>query len=254
MNADDPIQDDQMQPEPRHRGRGEQRCSNSAISPRLILGLLITALGAIYLAGNLGLIDISAPLRYFWPAACSAIGLALLISPGPRSSKWWGALWLVVGAWTLAYQAHWIAVDFWKLAFPLVLLAVGARLVQHSLHGPAEPAASAAGAPLRVFAVLSGNQVQSFTQPIDDVEVVSLLSGVKLDLSQAQLAGERATLQVTAVMGGIEIYAPSEWTVVNKVTPILGAFVDHRQPATASGTQTLVISGVVVMGGVEVKN
>jgi hypothetical protein len=61
-------------------------------------------------------------------------------------------------------------------------------------------------------------------------------------------------LNVTAIMGGIEIFAPSEWSIVSEVTPILGAYIDKRRPTTTPPSKTLFIDGVVLMGGVEVKN
>jgi len=230
-------------------------CQSGSISPRLVIGLLITALGVIYMAGNLDLIDTRAPLRYFWPAAFSAIGVALLMVRGSVANRRWGVVWLFAGLWMLAYQARWIDVDIWEIAVPLILLALGARLVQRALkESQGGEAPAEAKEQTRIFALLSGSESRTFTQPIKDAEIVSLLSGVKLDLSSAVIEGDRATLQVTAVMGGIEIYAPSEWNIVSEVTPILGAFIDKRRPTANPTTKTLFVTGLIVMGGVEVKN
>lgn len=226
-----------------------------SISPRLVIGLLVTALGVIYLAGNLDLIDTRAPLRYFWPAAFSAIGVALLLVKDNVANRRWGVVWLFAGLWMLAYQARWIDVDIWDIAVPLILLALGARLVQRAMKEQTQgPDAQPDTDQTRIFALLSGSESRTFTQPIKNAEIVSLLSGVKLDLSTAVIDGDRATLQVTAVMGGIEIYAPSEWNIVSEVTPILGAFIDKRRPTANPATKTLYVNGLVVMGGVEVKS
>lgn len=225
------------------------------ISPRLVIGLLVTALGVIYLAGNLDLIDTRAPLRYFWPAAFSAIGIALLMVRDNVANRRWGVVWLFAGLWMFAYQARWIDVDIWDIAVPLILLALGARLVQRAMKEDKQgPDAPTEKDQTRIFALLSGAESRTFTQPIKNAEIVSLLSGVKLDLTTAVIEGDSATLQVTAVMGGIEIYAPSEWSIVSEVTPILGAYIDKRRPTATPSTKTLFITGLVVMGGVEVKS
>ena len=226
-----------------------------AISPRLVIGLLVTALGVIYLAGNLDLIDTRAPLRYFWPAAFSAIGIALLMARDSVANRRWGVVWLFGGLWMFAYQARWIDVDIWDIAVPIILLALGARLVQRAMKETQEGGdTSESKDQTRIFALLSGSESRTFTQPIKNAEIVSLLSGVKLDLTTAVIEGDRATLQVTAVMGGIEIYAPSEWNIVSEVTPVLGAYIDKRRPTATPATKTLHINGLVVMGGVEVKS
>jgi hypothetical protein len=59
---------------------------------------------------------------------------------------------------------------------------------------------------------------------------------------------------VFAMWGGIEIRVPENWTVVGRVTPILGGFDDKTRPPQQESTQRLVIRGFVIMGGVEVKN
>jgi hypothetical protein len=54
--------------------------------------------------------------------------------------------------------------------------------------------------------------------------------------------------------GGIEIYVPRDWHVTVSGFPLLGGFEDktYQQPGEASGH--LVVKGMAVMGGVEVKN
>jgi hypothetical protein len=54
--------------------------------------------------------------------------------------------------------------------------------------------------------------------------------------------------------GGIEILVPPEWSVVSMGTPILGAFEDKTRPPQQAGGPRLVVKGVVIMGGVEIKN
>jgi hypothetical protein len=235
-----------------------------SVSARLVVGLTVIALGIIYLAGNLDIIDTRAPLRYFWPAVFTALGVAMLIAPRAGldgkpvgvADRRWGFVWLFVGFWLFAYQFHWIDFGFWDVAFPLLLLFIGGRLVQRAMNPPSgeggEP--SAAEKSHRAFAFLSGAEVRTFTQPIRNAEAVAIMSGIKLDLTSAQIEGDRATLDVTAIMGGIEIYAPSDWNIVSDVMPILGAFVDKRRPTAVIPTKTLFVDGLVLMGGVEVKN
>jgi predicted membrane protein len=229
-----------------------------AASPRLIVGLMIVVLGIIYLAGNLDIIDTRVPLRFIPPALFAAVGIGMLMSPSVRPDgravdKRWAFVWLFISAWLFAYQFHWIDIGFWDLVFPVLLLFVGARLVQRALNSPDEKSGES-GQQTRAFAFLSGAELRTFTQPIKESEVMAILSGVKLDLTSAQIEGDSATLQVTAIMGGVEIYAPSDWNIVSDVLPILGAYVDKRRPTATIPTKTLHITGIVLMGGVEVKS
>jgi hypothetical protein len=52
----------------------------------------------------------------------------------------------------------------------------------------------------------------------------------------------------------MEIYVPRDWTVVSKVTTLMGGFIDKRRPTTVLPTKTVIISGLVLMGGIEIKS
>jgi predicted membrane protein len=228
-----------------------------SVSARLAIGLVIVALGLVHLADGMGIMSVHQPMRFFWPAVFIAIGVTILIERKSIHSQYWAYGWLGAGFVEFAYQVYWIPFGIGKLIFPLVLLMLGARLIQRSINAPALDGRSD-GSPsdgqTRIFALLSGSERRTFTLPMKDAEVISIMSGVKLDLTNAVIDGERATLHVTAIMGGIEIFAPSEWSIVSEVTPILGAYVDKRRPTATPVTKTLFIDGLVLMGGIEVKN
>jgi predicted membrane protein len=255
--SNDPMQSD---PRPARFAHWRDRNYNhrGSVTARLAIGLVIVALGMAHLANGLGIVSMHEPMRFFWPAVFIAIGVTVLIEKKNPHSQYWAYGWLAAGFIEFAYQVYWIPFGIGKLIFPIVLLVIGARLVQRAINAP-DMAASADGggspeAQTRIFALLSGSERRTFTQPLKGAEVIAIMSGVKLDLTNAVFDSDRATLNVTAVMGGIEIYAPSEWNIVSEVTPILGAYVDKRRPTATPATKTLFIDGMVLMGGVEVKN
>jgi len=245
--------------------RWQDRAFNhrGSVTARLAVGLVILALGIVYLADAVGIMSTSEPRRFFWPAVFIAIGVTVLIEKKSAHSQYWACGWLAAGFIDFAYQVYWIPFGITnlitpKLIFPLILLAIGARLVQRAVTAQDSAAPSdgarSGGGQTRIFALLSGSERRTFAQPLKNAEVIAIMSGVKLDLTNAVFEGDRATLNVTAVMGGIEVFAPSEWSIVSDVTPILGAYVDKRLPTATLPTKTLFIDGMVLMGGVEVKN
>ena len=84
-------------------------------------------------------------------------------------------------------------------------------------------------------------------------DLTAVLGGCEIDLRHAAIE-EEAVIDVFAICGGIEIRVPESWTVIGRVTPILGGFEDKTRPPHEVSTQRLVIRGIVIMGGVEVKN
>jgi predicted membrane protein len=107
---------------------------------------------------------------------------------------------------------------------------------------------------VRSFALMSGCELRPVSRPFRGADLTAVMGGIKLDLADTRMEADSATVEVFAFWGGIEIYVPPDWTVTSKVTTLLGGFVDKRRPTSVVPTKTLVVQGMVVMGGIEVKN
>jgi hypothetical protein len=242
------------------RERARHARHGGAVSARLAVGLFVITMGLVLLLDSMDLLGSVDAGRFFGVALFTAIGATLLIEQRSETSKYWAYGWLTLAAIELAYHIYLLPFGVKKLFFPTLLLLLGARLVQRSMQRPATGDATggtgtfAQNGGTRAFALLSGSEVRNFTQPLKELEATAILGGIKLNLTQTQIEGDVAHLHVIAVMGGIEILAPSEWHVESSVTPVLGAYVDKRRPTATPPSKTLRITGMAMMGGVEVKN
>jgi hypothetical protein len=61
-------------------------------------------------------------------------------------------------------------------------------------------------------------------------------------------------IDVFAMWGGIDIRIPEDWTLINRVTAVMGAVEDTTRPPQATTQHRLTLRGFVMMGGVEIKN
>ena len=107
---------------------------------------------------------------------------------------------------------------------------------------------------VRSFALMSGCELRPVSRPFRGADLTAVMGGIKLDLADARMEGDSATVEVFAFWGGIEIYVPPDWTVTSKVTTLLGGFIDKRRPTSVVPTKTLIVRGMIVMSGIEVKN
>jgi Cell wall-active antibiotics response 4TMS YvqF len=80
--------------------------------------------------------------------------------------------------------------------------------------------------------------------------------GFQIDLTQAEIEGERAVIDATAVFGGGEIRVPQSWNVMVEGMGIFGGYEDSTRhvPSDGQPKKTLIVRGAAVFGGVEVKN
>ena len=229
------------------------RRGNRSTYHSVILGALIATFGLTLLANNLGWADTRSVMRQFWPFALVIFGVANLFNDR-SGAHFWGLVMIVAGIWIYAAQRGWIHVPFWAVFGPTVLVLLGAMVVWRAVSIPSARADSdESDAYINSSAIMSGTEHRPLT-PFEGATLNSIMGGVKLNLTAAEMKGDTATIDVFVVMGGIEIYAPREWEVTSKVVSFMGATVDERRPGQATGQKTLVIRGFVLMGGVEIKD
>jgi cell wall-active antibiotic response 4TMS protein YvqF len=232
-----------------HRGK---RSAGQSI----VIGALIATFGLTLLANNLGWADLRSVMRQFWPFALVIFGIANLFSSRP-GGPFWGLVMIVGGIWFYASAAGWVHVPFWAVFGPTVLVLLGGtvvwRAVAHPVPKPADAQNPEQSGYIHTFAVMSGSEHKP-SQPFQGADLGTVMGGVKLDLTGADMQGETAVVDVFAVMGGIEIYAPRDWEVVNNMTTFMGGTADQRRPAQVSSNKKLILQGFVLMGGVEIKD
>lgn len=140
------------------------------------------------------------------------------------------------------------------------VLIVGAVLLVLALLG-SFPATVAQGDERRAdssetfsdLAIMGGVKRTNLSDDFKGGGATAVMGGVEIDLRDATMEREEAVLDVSAVMGGVKIRVPENWTVVSKVNTVMGGFKDRtRHPAT--GDHRVVLKGTVVMGGLEISN
>jgi predicted membrane protein len=241
----------------------EQRQRNP-MSSRAVVGLIIVAIGAILLAGNLGWFDARHLLRSLWPLALVAAGVAMLRDSEQRKGHPWAWVFITVGLWLFADKIGWVQFNIWELIVPGILLFVGGTLVWRAMSEQRQVQEAEAKQPsllgpeqsefVRSFAFMSYCDLHPVAHSVRGGDLTAVMGGIKLDLRDTGMEGEQITIEVFAFWGGIEILVPSDWLVSSKVTTLIGGFVDSRRPSKVIPTKTLIVRGFNLMSGIEVKN
>ncbi len=216
-----------------------------------IVGILIILAGAVLLGGNLGLIDSGYVFRNFGPVVIFILGAAALLMRRRHDQVMLGLFLMFAGAWGFATQQQWIRIHFWAVMGPMMLVLIGGSVVWRAFNRALPEGAG--DAYIRTFAVFSGAELRP-TVPFEGANLTAVMGGIKLDLSNAPMAGDTAVIDVFTLMGGAEIFVPRDWDVTVKVISLMGGCSDKRRPSTLPATKHLIIQGMAVMGGVEIKD
>jgi lia operon protein LiaF len=100
---------------------------------RLVGGLVLMTVGAIFLLGRLDVIPGHAMSTY-WPLVVVAVGLGKLLQPSERRRPG-NATWLIfIGLWAQATVLHWFGLT-WQNSWPIVLIFIGLRVLVTEVIG-----------------------------------------------------------------------------------------------------------------------
>lgn len=224
--------------------------SRGRLTPQVLFGLFVIVVGVLFTLDNLNVLDARQYLQY-WPAALVAIGALKLW----QRRGWIGGLVLVtIGSWMLVEHLTYIRIDA-RIFWPLVLVFVGGSLVWRGLGGSRRRIDVDGNKYFSAMAVMAGISRGSNATDFEGADLTAVMGGCEIDLRQASIApGTEAVIDCFAFWGGIEIRVPEDWTVVARLTPIMGGIEDQTRPSQGAGNKRLQIRGVAIMGGVVVKN
>lgn len=234
------------------------------LTPRLLVGLAIALFGVVLVMDRLNLVMADQVLRW-WPAVIVAVGALLYTQSRHVGGGVNGIIVMIIGGWLLLNTLGILQVRFWELFWPMVLIGIGAALVAQSMRRRNRESAGAdVDDSITAFAVLGGVKRSSLATRFRGGEVTAFMGGAHIDLRQATIPpGEEAVLDIFAVMGGCEIVVPSSWTVATPIVPVMGGIDDKRLaplPGTAEAplggrpAPKLVLRGLLLMGGIEIKS
>jgi predicted membrane protein len=235
------------------------------------VGVIITAVGTWIFLNLQGVITVSI-WRLFWPIVLIFIGLSMATRPsrhpGRRRhrSKPWEDPSGGTGPFGPTDSSGGSATEVPFVSEPASGSSPSSAVGGSNTFGAASSYAFGVdNSPhISMFSVMSGVKRASNAAPFRGADITALMGGANLDLRLAVIPpGGEAVLDITTIMGGVEIVVPSTWVVSTPIFPFMGSIedkrlpplpVDGKMPVPDAQTPRLVINGFVMMGSVELKS
>jgi len=225
----------------------------------IVTGGILILIGLAFLLDHLGVISINNLWR-FWPLLLIFAGALNFMS---RRGAW-GLVSILAGV-VLQLNELGITHVGWAAFWPMLLIAFGLFIMWGSFQWSSKPTAStpsASGDPrttLNEAVVFGGLERRLTSMDFQGGDITAIFGGIELDLTEANMQANEATLAITAIFGGVEIRIPPSWQVAFRGAPIFGGVEDKTRTARADdpanpNPKTLVITGAVIFGGLEIKN
>ncbi len=238
--------------------------SNSRrFSSGLLIGVAIIAWGVVILLNQLDLV--SGRVFGFWPIILVVFGLANLFEDGRGGRHVWGIVMVSCGLLLMGNELGLFRVR-WDMIWPVIIIAVGFVMIWQSVGGNADLrtfirfsgwTTKLTDVDVDAMAIFGGFKRKLQTKTFRGGRVVAMFGGYQLDLRQCDIEGDQAILEATSVFGGGEIRVPENWNVMIEGTGIFGGYSDDRhimESELPPNAKKLILRGVALFGGVEVKN
>ncbi len=228
--------------------------SNTTVNTgRLIAGLALIAVGALFLLDQAGTLDAGSILSGWWPIVIIAVGLVqLMVNPraylGPT-------IIVVAGFLFLGSTLDLYTVNVWDLIWPLVLVLIGVSILSGRHERDRMMARIDTRDWIHSVSIFNGADIVSHADHMRGADVTAIFGGATLDLRRAKLAPEGGAVDVTAIFGGAKIIVPAGWAVETSATPIFGGFDNKtRDDDVPDGAPVLIVRGIAVFGGVDIQH
>jgi len=220
---------------------------------QIFLGILIILVGFIFLLGSLDKLDVGYVFSMYWPLILVIIGLWHLVS---SQNAFIGILLIAIGS--VFQLAKWdiLGRNVWSVFWPLLIIAVGLWIIfRPRFRGFEGKIPKVKDDDLGAFVMFSGINRRMESKEFRGGKATALFGGIDLDFTKASLAGNEATVELTAIFGGIGVKVPREWKVIVDSNAIFGGVDDkHKGTSEAEAKNTFFIRATAIFGGVDIKN
>jgi predicted membrane protein len=179
------------------------------------------------------------------------IGIVKLVYAGGRPT---GLVLIALGVILQLNEMGITHLNFWDM-WPVLIIIAGVAMLWQALHKEAPGVSSNPN--FDALYVFGGGDRQVNTKNFKGGTLFAVFGGYKVDFTNADIEGDQAVLDASAIFGGGEIRVPETWLVSVKGVGIFGAYEDktrHVQPDPSRPTKTLIIRGVAMFGGIEIKS
>lgn len=210
----------------------------------IIWGLVLLALGVLFLGNNLEIWNIDVFFTGWWTLF---IIIPSLIGLFKKESVVASSIFLLIGISLLlsCYDIDIVNVLF----FPFLLIIIGLSCIFS--FNKVKNFKKRTDGTKEIIGVFSGAE-ERIVDEFDGARCVAVFGGIELDLRKAKLKNE-VVIDCVTVFGGIDIRVPDNVKVVTNGIPIFGGIENRSLQEIDDKKITIYVNCVCIFAGIEIK-
>ena len=235
---------------------------------KYLFGIILIMLGMGFLLDQFNVISFGNIFSLYWPMILIIVGVVGLFDK--RSSKFGNSILIILGMMFQINALDIVDVNVFSLIFPVILILVGTNvlfskrkslfhnkrneLIHESKNSESDFSKNVdLENEIDVSAFMSGVETHNRSQQFRGGRAMAIMGGVEIDLRGASPYESVVELELTSIMGSVEVIVPDNWRVEVSGTPLLGSMENKSRYSTDPNAPILIIKGFVLMGSIEIK-
>lgn len=108
-----------------------------------------------------------------------------------------------------------------------------------------------------IVSIFGGVKKNIVSKNFQGGEIVAIMGGAEIILTQAEIVSPRVELEITQIFGGTKIIVPPHWKVSSDLVAIFGGIEDKRpllSNQAFSDEKLLIIKGTSIFGGIDIRS
>lgn len=228
----------------------------------VLIGLIFIAVGGVLMASNLGYLPFNIKEYIFkWQSILIVVGLMSLTK---REGVPFGSILIILGIFFHLREHVDLPVTFHQIFWPSFIMGIGVIiilsriLIKPRIFDNRKEFTSVTSDEEYIddIAIFGGLERTISTKKFKGGRSISIFGGSKVNMLNAELAEGTHEIEVLTIFGGAQYLIPKDWNIKINVVSVFGGFADKRFIAEndIDTSKKLVIKGLAVFGGGEIKN
>ncbi|MFN3872284.1 MAG: LiaF transmembrane domain-containing protein [Ignavibacterium sp.] len=228
---------------------------NNKFDRRMWLGGAFIVLGFLFFLNSMDIIDFSiSRIIFSWPFFFLVIGVFITLN---TNKKLLGGILSGLGAIFLIPRIF-PDVDYnGTIVFAILFIALGLYIILNKKETEKIKFDQERKDILEDVSIFGGGSKFITSENFKGGNITAVFGGSEINLKGCKLAEGTNVIDVLCVFGGTTLIVPQDWNIILNVTPIFGGFSNKliKDPnAIPDTSKTLIIKGLVVFGGGEIKS
>lgn len=216
---------------------------------RRFWGLIFILIGLGFVLENLGVVDVMAYLKIYWP--CLVIALVLLQMIFKKRGQIGDGIVILIFAYIQLRMLDIVSISIMKLFWPAALILLGVFILFKKDRY--DHTTILRDSSFHIAHIFSGSDYRYDGQDVVAGEIFTMFGGCDVDLRGANFVNKEIGISATALFGGIDIIVPEDCYVTLKGIPLFGGFSGPKTQPSERSERKVTVNVFVAFGGVEVK-